>query len=211
MANQDLNAIRDAIAEKQGRKPRSGGGGTGGRRRRTLRPDIAVRDGGDAAQTVFAVLLTLLGIMATISALQLAQLWIGDHAASHGKEWPVFRALGFKPWDAPKGWGVINAVLLEYRLFPYLVLLAVIGVAYARSGLGLDIATEIAFFVGIVPGLWWQHIPTWRMPNWVGTMLDKQSSWQANADPWRMFVVFLVIAVVAAAWARKVRSARRLR
>lgn len=209
MANQDLNAIRDAIAEKQGRKPRTSPGRGGGRR--TLRPDLAVRDRGDAFATAFAVLLTLLSVAVTISAMQLAQFWIGDHAASGGKEWPVFRALGFKPWNYPPGWPMISAVVLEFKLFPYLVVVAVLGVAYARNRVGPNLAAEIALFIGVVPGTWWQHLPTWTMPNWVGETLDKQRTWQQHADPWQMFAVFLVVAALATGWARRLRNPRRQR
>jgi hypothetical protein len=57
-----------------------------------------------------------------------------------------------------------------------------------------------------VPGNWPRHLPTVRFPDWVGTMLDKQDSWQRHAGPWREFAVFVVLALVLTAWAEKTQA-----
>jgi len=199
MANQDLNAIRDAIAEKQGRRPRA-------LRRRGHRPGFhlgVTRSGRPQWGRVLATaFLTLAATVFAVSAAQLAQYWVGDHAATHGTEWGFFRALGFQPTELPKGWGAVFAVLLEFRLLPWLILLAVLAAVLGRPYQ----AALLGLAAGFVPGRWPRHVPTVTLPDWFGRILDKQESWQQHADPWREFAVFVVLALAVTAWAERTQA-----
>lgn len=199
MTNQDLNAIRAAIAERQGRSPRS----ASGRRHRPGFRVGATRGGRPQYGRILATAsLTLAATVFTVSAAQLTQFWIGDHATSHGREWGPLRALGFQPTGLPGSWGAKFAVLLEFRLLIWLIPLAVLAAVLARPYQ----AVLVGLAAGLVPGNWPRHLPTVRFPDWVGTMLDKQDSWQRHAGPWREFAVFVVLALVLTAWAEKTQA-----
>jgi putative Ca2+/H+ antiporter (TMEM165/GDT1 family) len=199
MANQDLDAIRNAIAEKQGRRPRS-------RPRKGHGPAFRLgvtRSGRPQYGRILATAaLTLAATIFAVTVGQLAQFWIGDHAASHGKPWGFFKALGFQQTDLPKNWGLIFAVLLEFRLLVWLILAAVLAAAVARPYQ----AVLIGLAAGLVPGTWPRHVPTITFPDWVGRILDKQHTWQQHSDPWRALAVLLLLALMATAWAERTQA-----
>ena len=200
MANQDLNAIRAAIEERQGRRPRSAPG-------RRHRPGFRVgaTPGGrpQYGRILATAFLTLAATVLTVTAAQMTQFWIGDHAKSHGREWAPLRALGFQPIGLPGNWGVKLAVLVEFRLLIWLILLAVLSAVLARPYQ----AVLIGLAAGLAPGNWPWHMPTLRFPDWVGTVLAKQDAWQRHGEPWREFAVFAVLALALTAWAEKTQAA----
>jgi hypothetical protein len=199
MANSDINAIRAAIAEQQGRRPRR-------RPAKGHRPRFRVGEGRSGRpeyrRILGSALLTLAATLLATSAGQLAQYWIGDHTATHGKEWGVFRALGFQSYGFPKTWPAAFAVVLEWRLLPWLALAALLAALLTRPYM----AVLLGLAAGLVPGNWPRHVPTYRLPDWVGTVLDKQESWQRSADPWFQFAVFALVALAVTAWADRTQA-----
>ena len=198
MVNHDLNKIRTAIAEQQGRRPRTM------RRNKSHRPHLrpAPRTPGEAVLAVLSIVLTLLAIVFALSVAQMAAYWIGDHAQHHDREWPVFRALGFKPWHLGGELYLIQGESLEYALLPWLIVVALLTAVLARPYQ----AVVVALIAGLVPNHWWTHVPGFTFPNWVGKVIDKQRLWQHHLNPWEQWGILLLLLVIAMAWAERTQA-----
>jgi hypothetical protein len=199
MANHDIGKIRSAIAQQEGRVPRAVV-----RPGRTHRPRLrpAPRTRGQIALAVASTALTFLALLFSMTAGQLAAFWIGDHAQSGGKAWPVFRALGYRPWR----WGgqacLHHAMVVEFRLLPWIAIAAVLTAAVARPYQ----AVLVAFGTGIVENNWWLHLPGYDLPRWFADLVDKQRTLLKHHDPWQAFGILLASALVALAWAERTQA-----
>lgn len=217
MANHDIDKIRTAIAQQEGRIPhaviRTG---------RTHRPHPrpVPRTRGQFALALLSIALTFLAVLFTMTAGQLAAFWIGDHAQSGGKAWPVFRVLGYKPWRlgdqsvlrreaSPQramvgdGWAYLyHAMVVEFRLLPWIAIVAVLTAAVARPYQ----AVLAAFVAGIVENSWWLHLPSCDFPQWFTDLVDKQRTLLEHHDPWQAFGILLASALVAMAWAERTQA-----
>lgn len=217
MANHDIDKIRTAIAQQEGRIPhaviRTG---------RTHRPHPrpVPRTRGQFALALLSIALTFLAVLFTMTAGQLAAFWIGDHAQSGGKAWPVFRVLGYKPWRlgdqsvlrreaSPQramvgdGWAYLyHAMVVEFRLLPWIAIVAVLTAAVARPYQ----AVLAAFVAGIVENNWWLHLPSCDFPQWFTDLVDKQRTLLGHHDPWQAFGILLASALVAMAWAERTQA-----
>lgn len=195
MSNHDIEKIRGAIAEEQGfgarmfRQDR--------RHRPYLRP--APQTPGEFVLALLSIVLTFLALLFAISAAQLASFWIGDHAQHHGKPWPVFRALGFRPWNLGGEAYLFHAMFEEFRLLPWILIVAVATAALARPYQ----AVLVAFVAGIVENNWWLHLPTYDFPKWFADLVDKQRTLLEHFNPWQAFGILLGLALTAMAWAER--------
>lgn len=217
MANHDIDKIRTAIARQEGRVPRAVIR-PGRSHRPHLRP--APRTRGEFALALLSIVLTFLALLFSVTAGQLAAFWIGDHAQSGGKAWPVFRALGYKPWRlggpsilrraaspqrAVVGDGrayLYHAMVVEFRLLPWITIVAVLTAAVARPYQ----AVLAAFVAGIVENNWWLHLPSYDFPQWFADLVDKQRTLLEHHDPWQAFGILLASALVAMAWAERTQA-----
>jgi hypothetical protein len=199
MANHDIDKIRTAIARQEGRVP-SVVIRTGRTHRPHLRP--APRTRGEFALALLSILLTFLALLFTVTAGQLAAFWIGDHARSGGKAWPVFRALGYQPWRLGGPAYLYHAMVVEFRLLPWITIVAVLTAAVARPYQ----AVLAAFAAGIVENNWWLHLPSYDFPQWFADLVDKQRTLLEHHDPWQAFGILLASALVAMAWAERTQA-----
>lgn len=199
MANHDIDKIRTAIAMEEGRIPRAIIR-PGRSHRPHLRP--APRTAGQFALALLSIVLTFLALLFAITAGQLAAFWIGDHAQSHGKAWPVFRALGYQPWRLGGQAYLYHAMVVEFRLLPWITIVAVLTAAVARPYQ----AVVAAFVAGIVENNWWLHLPSYDFPQWFADLVDKQRTLLEHHDPWQAFGILLASALVAMAWAERTQA-----
>ena len=199
MANHDIDKIRTAIAQQEGRIPRAVI-----RVGRTHRPHPrpVPRTRGEFALALLSIVLTFLAALFSVTAGQLAALWIGDHAQSGGRAWPVFRALGYKPWRLGGQAYPRHAMAVEIRLLPWVAVLAVLAVAVARPYQ----AVLAAFTAGIVESDWWLHLPGYDVPRWFADLVDKQRTLLERHGPWQAFGILLASALVAMAWAERTQA-----
>ncbi|GAA1960598.1 hypothetical protein [Catenulispora subtropica] len=198
MANHDIEKIRGAIAEEHGRAVRVI------RRNKSHRPHLrpAPQTPGEFVLALLSIVLTFLALLFAISAAQLAAFWIGDHAQHHGKAWPVFRALGYRPWDLGGEAYLFHAVFEEFRLLPWIMIVAVGTAALARPYQ----AVLVAFAAGIVENNWWLHLPTYDFPKWFADLVDKQRTLLEHFNPWQAFGILLGLAFVGMAWAERTQA-----
>jgi hypothetical protein len=199
MANHDIDKIRTAIARQEGRIPRAVIR-TGRTHRPHLRP--APRTRGDFALALLSIVLTFLALLFAMTAGQLAAFWIGDHAQSGGKAWPVFRILGYKPWRLGGPAYLYHAMVVEFRLLPWITIVAVLTAAVARPYQ----AVLAAFGAGVVENNWWLHLPSYDFPQWFADLVDKQRTLLEHHDPWQAFGILLASALVAMAWAERTQA-----
>jgi hypothetical protein len=199
VANHDIDKIRVAIAQDEGRIPRAVI-----RPGRTHRPHLrpAPRTRGEFALALLSIVLTFLAVLFSITAGQLAAFWVGDHAQSHGKPWPVFRALGYQPWRLGGSAYLYHAMVVEFRLLPWVTIVAVLAAAVARPYQ----AVLAAFAAGIVENNWWLHLPGYDFPQWFADLVDKQRALLEHHDPWQAFGILLASALVATAWAERTQA-----
>lgn len=199
MANHDIDKIRVAIAREEGRIPRAVI-----RPRRSHRPHLrpAPRTRGAFALAPLSIVLTFLALLFTFTAGQLAAFWTGDHAQSHGKAWPVFRALGYRPWRLNGPAYLYHAMVVEFRLLPWITIVAVLTAAVARPYQ----AVAAAFVAGSVENTWWLHLPSYDFPKWFADLVDKQRTLLEHHDPWQAFGILLASALVAMAWAERTQA-----
>jgi hypothetical protein len=204
MANHDIEKIRGAIAEERGRPTRTAHTVQLIRRNRSHRPHLrpAPQTAGEFAVGLLSIVLTFLALLFAISAAQLAAFWIGDHAQHHGKPWPVFRALGYRPWNLGGEAYLFHAVFEEFRLLPWILIVAVLTAAVARPYQ----AVLVAFAAGIVENNWWLHLPTYDFPKWFADLVDKQRTLLEHRDPWQAFGILLLAAFIAMAWAERTQA-----
>lgn len=199
MANHDIDKIRVAIAQEKGRIPRAvfrpGRG-----HRPHLRP--APRTPPQFALAVLSILLTFAAMLFAVTAGQLAAFWIGDHARSGSRAWPVFGALGYRPWRLGGREYLYHAMVMEFDLLPWITIVAVLTAALARPYQ----AVLAAFAVGIVESDWWLHVPAFGFPHWVRTLLDEQRRLLYHHDPWQAFGILLASSLVAMAWAERTQA-----
>jgi hypothetical protein len=198
MANHDIDKIRTAIARQEGRVPRAVIR-PGRSHRPHLRP--APRTRGEFALALLSIVLTFLALLFSITAGQLAAFWIGDHAQSGGKAWPVFRALGYRPWRLGGQAYLYHAMVVEFRLLPWITIVAVLTAAVARPYQ----AVLAAFVAGIVENNWWLHLPSYDS-QWFADLVDKQRTLLEHHDPWQAFGILLASALVAMAWAERTQA-----
>jgi hypothetical protein len=199
MANHDIDKIRTAIARQEGRVPRAVIR-TGRTHRPHLRP--APRTRGEVALALLSIVLTFLALLFAMTAGQLAAFWIGDHAQSGGKAWPVFRVLGYKPWRLDGRAYLYHAMVVEFRLLPWITIVAVLTTAVARPYQ----AVLAAFVAGSVENNWWLHVPSYDFPQWFADLVDKQRTLLVHHDPWQAFGILLASALVAMAWAERTQA-----
>lgn len=199
MANHDIDKIRTAIARQEGRVPRAVIR-PGRSHRLHLRP--APRTRGEFVLALLSIVLTFLALLFSITAGQLAAFWIGDHAQSGGKAWPVFRALGYQPWRLGGGAYLYHAMVVEFRLLPWITIVAVLTAAVARPYQ----AVLVAFAAGIVENNWWLHLPSYDFPQWFADLVDRQRTLLEHHDPWQAFGILLASALVAMAWAERTQA-----
>jgi hypothetical protein len=217
MANHDIDKIRVAIAQQEGRVPRAVV-----RPRRSHRPHLrpAPRTRTAFALALLSIVLTFLAVLFSVTAGQLAAFWIGDHAQSQGRAWPLFRALGYQPWRlggqsvmrraaslqrAVVGDGrgyLYHAMVVEFRLLPWITIVAVLTAAVARPYQ----AVLAAFAAGIVENDWWLHLPSYDFPKWFAELVDKQRTLLEHHDPWQAFGILLASALLAMAWAERTQA-----
>lgn len=197
MTDPDLNALRRIIGEQQGRAPRPA---RPPRRRKLHAP--RVDSASDILKTLLSAALTIVAAIAAFSVGQLAMFWIGDHAASHGRERAATRALGFRVEDLPGVYYLDHAVVAELRLLVWFVVLAVLAALTYRPGS----VTTLALVGGLVPQDWWTHVPTAAWPHWAETLIAKQVTWFPHASPWVVWAVLAVVAGTATAWARRAQA-----
>jgi hypothetical protein len=199
MANHDIDKIRTAIARQEGRIPRAVI-----RTGRTHRPHPrpAPRTRGEFALALLSIVLTFPALLFAMTAGQLAAFWIGDHARSGGKGWPVFRVLGYKPWRLSGREYLYHAMVVEFRLLPWITIVAVLTAAVARPYQ----AVLAAFSAGIVENNWWLHLPSYDFPRWFADLVDKQRTLLVHHDPWQAFGILLASALVAMAWAERTQA-----
>lgn len=199
MANHDIDKIRGAInGVRPGRDLRIV------RRGRSHRPRLrpAPKTSGEFVLALLSIAMTFLALLFAVSAAQLAAFWIGDHAQHHGRPWPVFRALGCRPWNLRPEDYLYHAMLEEFRLLPWIMIVAVLTAAVARPYQ----AVLVAFVAGIVENNWWLHLPTYDFPKWFADLVDKQRSLLEHHDPWQSFGILLGLTVVAMAWAERTQA-----
>ena len=199
MANDNIEKIRGAVAGgrpvrdlrvvRRGRSPRP-----------HLRP--APRTAGAVVLALVSIGMTFLALLLAMTAAQLAAFWIGDHAQHHGRPWPVFRALGYRPWNLRPEDYLYHAMYEEFRLLPWILIVAVLTAAVARPYQ----AVLVAFGAGIVENNWWLHLPTYDFPKWFADLVDKQRTLLEHHDPWPAFGILLGLAVVAMAWAERTQA-----
>lgn len=196
MSDPDLNTLRRIIGEQQGRAVRS-------RRRRVPRPHAPRLD---SAEDVFKVLLcaalTVVGSLAALGLGQLAGFWIGDHAASRGREWGLTGALGFQVDDLPGIYYVDHAVYVERRLLVWCVVVSVLVALTYRPAA----AVVPALLGGLAPRAWWAHVPTTATPGWAARVIDVPETWFPHASPWLVAAALLVVAGTATAWAARAQA-----
>lgn len=207
MANHDIEKIRGAIAEERGRPTRPTRAAHTVRlvrRDRSHRPHLrpAPQTAGGFAVALLSIVFTVLALLFAISAAQLAAFWIGDHAQHHGKAWPVFRALGYRPWNLGGEAYLFHAVFEELRLLPWILIVAVLTAAVARPYQ----AVLVAFAAGIVENNWWLHLPTYDFPKWFADLVDKQRTLLEHRDPWQAFGILLLAALIVMAWAERTQA-----
>src|SRR4051794_20505010 len=199
MANDNIDKIRGAIAgARPGRDLRVV------RRGRSHRPHLrpAPRTGGEFVLALLSIVMTFLALLFAITAAQLAAFWIGDHAQHHGKAWPVFRALGYEPWNLGGEAYLFHAMFEEFRLLPWIMIVAVLTAAVARPYQ----AVLVAFAAGIVENNWWLHLPTYDFPKRFADLVDKQRTLLVHLDPWQAFGILLGLCLVAMAWAERTQA-----
>ncbi|WP_194919308.1 hypothetical protein [Catenulispora rubra] len=201
MANDDIAKIRTAIARQEGRVPRAVIR-PGRRHRPHLRPAPQTR--GEFALALLSIVLTFLALLFSLTAGQLAAFWVGDHAQSGGKAWPVFRALGYRPWRLGGAAYLYHAMVVEFRLLPWITIVAVLTAAVARPYQ----AVLAAFAAGIVEDNWWLHLPSYDFPKWFADLVDKQRTLLEHHDPWQAFGILLASALLAMAWAERTQAER---
>jgi len=199
MANHDIDKIRTAIAQQEGRVPRAVIR-TGRSHRPHLRPVPRTR--GQFALALLSIVLTFLAVLFTMTAGQLVAFWIGDHAQSGGKAWPVFKTLGYKPWHLGGRAYLYHAMVVESRLLPWLTILAVLTAAVARPYQ----AVLAAFVAGTVENNWWLHLPSCDFPQWFADLVGKQRTLLEHHDPWQAFGILLASSLVAMAWAERTQA-----
>ena len=199
MANHDIDKIRSAIAQQEGRIPRAVI-----RPRRSHRPHLrpAPRTRGEFALALTSIVLTFLALLFSLTAGQLAAFWVGDHAQSAGKAWPVFSALGYRPWRLGGRAYLYHAMVVEFRLLPWITIVAVLTAALARPYQ----AVLAAFAAGIVENNWWLHLPSYDFPKWFADLVDKQRTLLERHDPWQAFGILLASALLAMAWAERTQA-----
>jgi hypothetical protein len=199
VANHDLDKIRVAIAYEQGRIPR-----VAIRRGRPHRPRLrpAPRSPAEVALAVLSTVLTFLALLFTVTAGQLAAFWIGDHAQSHGRAWPVFRALGYQPWNLDGRAYLDHAMVVEFRLLPWITIVAVLTTAVARPYQ----AVLLAFAAGIVENAWWLHLPACDFPRGFADVVGEQRTLLERHEPWQSFGILLASALVSMAWAERTQA-----
>ncbi|GAA2044959.1 hypothetical protein GCM10009839_55950 [Catenulispora yoronensis] len=198
MANHDIDKIRGAIAGVPDRGVRLV------RRGRSHRPHLrpAPRTSGAFVLAVLSIVLTFLALLFAFTAAQLAAFWIGDHAQDHGKPWPVFRALGYRPWNLGGEAYLFHAMFEEFRLLPWFVIVAVLTAAVARPYQAL----VVAFGAGIVENNWWLHLATFDFPQWFKDLVAKQRTLLEHHNPWQAFGILLVLALLTMAWAERTQA-----
>ncbi|MEY9858796.1 hypothetical protein ABH935_004419 [Catenulispora sp. GAS73] len=200
MANDDIAKIRTAIARQEGRVPRAVIR-PGRSHRPHLRPAPQTR--GEFALALLSIGLTFPALLFSLTAGQLAAFWVGDHAQSGGKAWPVFRALGYRPWRLGGPEYLYHAMVVEFRLLPWIAIAAVLTAAVARPYQ----AVLAAFAAGIVENNWWLHLPSYDFPKWFADLVDKQRTLLEHHDPWQAFGILLASALLAMAWAERTQAA----
>ncbi|NUR58911.1 MAG: hypothetical protein HOV87_09570 [Catenulispora sp.] len=199
MANDNIEKIRGAV---------SGGRAVRDlrvvRRGRSHRPHLrpAPRTPGEFVLALLSIGMTFLALLFAMTAAQLAAFWIGDHAQHHGRPWPVFRALGYRPWNLRSEDYLYHAMYEEFRLLPWILIVAVLTAAVARPYQ----AVLAAFTAGIVENNWWLHLPTYDFPKWFADLVDKQRTLLEHHDPWQAFGILLGLAFVAMAWAERTQA-----
>ncbi|MFL6115704.1 MAG: hypothetical protein ACJ786_30810 [Catenulispora sp.] len=198
MTDHDIEKTRPAIAWEPG------GGGRLIRRNKSHRPHLrpAPQTWWEFVLALASIVLTFLALLFAISAAQLVAFWIGDHAQHHGKAWPVFRALGYRPWNLGGEAYLFHAMFEEFRLLPWILIVAVATAALARPYQ----AVLVAFAAGIVENNWWLHLPTYDFPKWFADLVDKQRTLLVHLDPWQAFGILLGLALVAMAWAERTQA-----
>jgi hypothetical protein len=184
MANHDIDKIRSAIAQQEGRIPRAVIR-SGRSHRPRLRP--APRTGGEFALALLSIVLTFLAVVFSITAGQLAAFWIGNHAQSGGKDGSAY---------------LYHAMVVEFRLLPWITIVAVLTAAVARPYQ----AVLAAFVAGIVKNNWWLHLPSYDFPQWFADLVDKQRTLLEHHDPWQAFGILVASALVAMAWAERTQA-----
>jgi hypothetical protein len=199
MANHDIDKNRTAIAQQEGRIPRALIR-PGRRHRPHLRP--APRTRAEFALALLSIVLTFLAVLFSLTAGQLAAFWVGDHAQSGGKAWPVFSALGYRPWRLGGQAYLYHAMVVEFRLLPWITIVAVLTAAVARPYQ----AVLAAFAAGIVENNWWLHLPSYDFPQWFADLVDKQRTLLEHHDPWQAFGILLASALLAMAWAERTQA-----
>ncbi|MBW8806087.1 MAG: hypothetical protein JF587_19875 [Catenulisporales bacterium] len=197
MADHDIENSRTVLAQEPG-------GGRLIRRNKRHRPHLrpAPKTRWEFVLALASIVLTFLALLFAISAAQLAAFWIGDHAQHHGRPWPVFRALGYRPWNLGGEAYLFHAMYEEFRLLPWIMIVAVLTAAVARPYQ----AVLAAFAAGIVENNWWLHLPTYDFPRWFADLVDKQRTMLVHLNPWQTFGILLGLALVAMAWAERTQA-----
>jgi transposase len=179
MANHDIDKIRSAIAQQEGRVPRAVIR-PGRAHRPHLRP--APRTRGQFALALLSIVLTFMAMLFAMTAGQVAAFRIGDHAQSAGT--------------------LRHAMVVEFRLLPWITIVAVLTAAVARPYQ----AVLAAFGAGIVENDWWLHLPSHGFPRWFADLVDGQRTLLEHHDPWQAFGILLASALVAMAWAERTQA-----
>lgn len=201
MTDPDLNALRRIIGEQRGLTPRTPPPRILRRRQGRLHAP-RVDSVGDIVKLVLCAVLTTVAAIAAFTAGHLTMFWIGDHAATHGREWSWSKSLGFRVEDLPGIFYVDHSVYAELRLLVWFVVLAVLVALTYRPGF----VAAAAFVGGLVPQTWWTHVPTTSAPHWAVTLIARQATWFPHASPWAVWAALLVVAGTATAWAAKAQT-----